>query len=653
MGYSEILCHICGVSFNIGRLRAPGEPRTSAWNSSGYRDGQSFIDGGRNSWIGECERQAGCMLVYRGDQLSHKRLAGKEDDDDDDAKDEDYVVGTSNDETDVRNDEAMEYEYETPPESRSGADTSEDSDEMSIDDAEADIQYREFVDGLRKPYAMLSGKFSDLDHDEVKKIRTFQAQHMKPEDEVTLPLFRPLSGRDEDAASLHGSDASFENDEPEGPNRSRDKLDHWWTGKLSSWGHPLNGDKVCDDYIWEHVAGPDCFNYKGYNGNHISVEEMQGCNTSQALIPKAYIEDGWQPEDGDEPWEQDCSFFLSGLNDQMPSRDISSPDYFPARNGCTGIDAENVRWNVGENADGSQYGMPFHPTCLEVYKRACLKRYGSLEIEALASWWLFTTSWEEFNSGWPADVMRGQDQFWHHGPGDEYLAANPCIIPRLEPILESARGQKVGDARPPRVSRSSSFESLPAEIHRQIFDYLSMVEVAQICLAVGGVRALAQDVLRDRLLSVYPHLWELWCDKPYSRWVGTTAGELGSADEAFYREEKEIEHVVEVLDEEDRQEERECCERYWSDNFEERHKRIWGDLCLEKSVTSLKDGNSDFARFVVGLTEADEKGGIKGLKNRERIWKQCQRILDRIEDLRRQGKIRENGTAVLEASQIS
>ena len=80
MGYSEVLCHICascqardndtqditdafagGVSFNIGRIRRPDEPRTTAWS----RFGGGWVDGARSSWTGECQQNDGCMIVRR------------------------------------------------------------------------------------------------------------------------------------------------------------------------------------------------------------------------------------------------------------------------------------------------------------------------------------------------------------------------------------------------------------------------------------------------------------------------------------------------------------------------------------------------------------------------------------------------------------
>lgn len=43
MGYTEVLCSICGVSFNISRFRAAGEPPEAAWFNNGT-EVRPFID---------------------------------------------------------------------------------------------------------------------------------------------------------------------------------------------------------------------------------------------------------------------------------------------------------------------------------------------------------------------------------------------------------------------------------------------------------------------------------------------------------------------------------------------------------------------------------------------------------------------------------
>ena len=57
MGYSEVLCHICGVSFNIRRFRTDKEPRSAAWG-----DECAFA----NVFDPEdCPQDGGCYYVKR------------------------------------------------------------------------------------------------------------------------------------------------------------------------------------------------------------------------------------------------------------------------------------------------------------------------------------------------------------------------------------------------------------------------------------------------------------------------------------------------------------------------------------------------------------------------------------------------------------
>ncbi|KAK5102511.1 hypothetical protein LTR70_000367 [Exophiala xenobiotica] len=612
MGYSEIYCHICGVSFNIGRVRAPHEPRSAAWDSSGYRDGDSFVD---NRGTDECERNSGCMRVYREDRAM-EIWKKREEDDDDVVMDADYVPDIPGGDGHGDDSGRMDYEYETPSEICSEAGASEDGDDMPVESSASDSEYRHFEEEVRKLCVTLKDKFPDVRPDGVDALRRAEVSQTKSEDEVMLPLSQALQGRDEDAASTD----------------------------------------FRDNEIWEHIAGLGCVNINGYNGNRISAEEMRGCNTSQALIPKADVAGGWQPSERDEPWEQACTFFLSGLDDSMPDRE-DLPSFFPERNGFGEISAENIIWDAGDPG----YAMPFHPACLEAYKRASLKRHGSFEIEALASWWQLTATYDEFDDRWAGAVSRGQVQWWNHTPGDEYLAANPCIVPRLKQILESAcrttPGTKNASQLSQQLVKPSSFEALPAEIHRQIFGYLSAVDVARTCIAADCVRALAQAYIRDRLLIECPYFWELWCDKPYSQWVDTTAKELKSAAEdlksaadSFASEEQKAEHILEILKEEGQNQAREAFERYWSDIREGRRNTTHEGPCLKTNYTSLAEGRADFVQLAIGLNSAVEQDQVKGLKNRERIWTECQRILDRIEDFRRQGKVRQDGTVTPGAS---
>ena len=91
----------------------------------------------------------------------------------------------------------------------------------------------------------------------------------------------------------------------------------------------------------EHIAGPKCLDNRGYNGHNIGVDEMKGSTTYQCL---AYKSSGWEPESDDEEWEAESEVFLTGIGDRFPSRDMASPDVYPARHGWDQGDADS--WTV-------------------------------------------------------------------------------------------------------------------------------------------------------------------------------------------------------------------------------------------------------------------------------------------------------------------
>ncbi|KAI9836032.1 MAG: hypothetical protein M1819_001643 [Sarea resinae] len=122
MGYSEVVCHLCGVSFDIARTRKADEPREFAWGCYGF-PGLSWIEGdGR----GCSTDTTGCCFVVRGDPrrvFDKKKDDGVDAGDDDDDDDLDYVYQSDD------GNEPCEYE--------SGDDMELDQD-MSTDHAEVD-----------------------------------------------------------------------------------------------------------------------------------------------------------------------------------------------------------------------------------------------------------------------------------------------------------------------------------------------------------------------------------------------------------------------------------------------------------------------------------------------------------------------------------
>lgn len=72
MGYTERVCQLCGISFNIGRIRKSGEPESDAWDCYAKRASFVTIDVDGN----EC-RDRGCQDVLRDRATGKEHVAGE------------------------------------------------------------------------------------------------------------------------------------------------------------------------------------------------------------------------------------------------------------------------------------------------------------------------------------------------------------------------------------------------------------------------------------------------------------------------------------------------------------------------------------------------------------------------------------------------
>jgi hypothetical protein len=145
MGYSEVPCRICGVSFNISRIRKRGEPQTDAIRNTGDGSYPGFVDAEQS----DCAASDGCLLQKRimdmrewltpgpAAMAADTEALAKEDGDDE--EDEEYILESSDDEE--------EYEYESD-EDLVLADQHDGDDDMD-DDSPEEYQedWREFLTG--------------------------------------------------------------------------------------------------------------------------------------------------------------------------------------------------------------------------------------------------------------------------------------------------------------------------------------------------------------------------------------------------------------------------------------------------------------------------------------------------------------------------
>lgn len=87
MGYSEILCTICGVSFNIARIRREGEQKSAAWGY--YKHSDSYVSAEEPDAFEYCGKKSGCTYYSRELDDGIYRSPWQKIEKDEDAADED------------------------------------------------------------------------------------------------------------------------------------------------------------------------------------------------------------------------------------------------------------------------------------------------------------------------------------------------------------------------------------------------------------------------------------------------------------------------------------------------------------------------------------------------------------------------------------
>lgn len=576
MGYSEVYCHICGVSFRIGRLQTLEEVKNPDTAAIGAEFVSSYIAlATDNLW--SCNNEGDDCLVHISPVMeAAMRRTGSEPNDGDEAMgdaedddDDDYV--------DTSSDTSEPYEYQSPDEGgpEEGDDTISDT----------------------PTYARLwQHEMQRDDTNPVGNIRTYVDGHVRRRQREEL-------GEEEDT-------------------------------------HYLRSD--LRDIYFQHIPGPNCSDKGGYHSKRISLAEMRGCTVVQALVPR--MKD-WQSEPGDETFEKDAvvGVFLSGLCDDMPSRDWNSPTCFPVRHGVEVVAADNFVW---ADEDQDRAAMPFHPACFEVFKRASLQRTGRVDVAGLARWFKLEATYDDFHKNFPrsAAVGRANDQWWVHVKGDEHLVANPCYVPAWDKAIASG-AVRVKTASPgvfdfgdeAAALGSDRFARLSDDVRYRILKHLvsSRVDIANLRLASRAFRQLPQRLFRDLLLHHRPWLWEAWCDLSYSHWSNTSAKALKKQEEKWQARQEIIDHSLGVLNADDPDNEAAMAAlRAQADEITAER----AEACVSVAAGRLAENETDWYGVYNWLQRPKPKWP-KGLRNRRRIWQDCGYILDRIELGRREGRI--------------
>lgn len=272
--------------------------------------------------------------------------------------------------------------------------------------------------------------------------------------------------------------------------------------------------------------------------------------------------------------------------------------------------------------------MPFHPWCFDIFCRQSKARFNRVNISGLIKWRDAEFSYEDFHgSRWSGDVFEGQDQWWQHVPGKEYLAANPLYVPGLETFLLDA-GKKAEDLSHDKMEVSEFpnkndtslqvghvdvFASMPPEIRLLFLSFLDASDLTNLRIASKTFTRLPNSVWRRLVREEMPWLWESWSNSEQvhvpSSWTTVTASDL-----LYF---KEV---------------RERYSEYLSDVETPTSEAVNFLLPFPKEVPSqlrLPRGNTNWHGVYTQIKK--NWSSLRGLRNRQRIWEAVEEIIKRIE----------------------
>jgi hypothetical protein len=403
----------------------------------------------------------------------------------------------------------------------------------------------------------------------------------------------------------------------------------------------------------EHIAGPGCRRKEGYNGNNVSAEEMIGSCTVQCLVRKDVH---WRPEptdSNDEEFKPDSKYFLSGLGGHMQSRDMGGVKLAPRRyNLAEEQYPDDQYWHESES-EGSR-PMPFHPACFEVFKRVSRLRTGFVNINGLGYWRWYRCQKAKLGGG-HAVSSRGFDQWWQHVAGEEWLAANPVLVPRLPQILSQA----VQEDGVPVSTRSSAFQRsqpsaqlekrlheaqdcfhcLPQELKLLMIGYLDPKDIAALRCSSRAFTHLPISLWKQLLQKEMPWLWEVYDDTPPSNWAATPYADLKEEIDRIEGAKEELRQLQTLRQEVLKKEMPEIADDYYRDHpwileniddaFPGAFKESISKLGKKGYLCTLPRDKTNWYEVYTLITR--HWSNLKGLQNRRRIWDVCEEIVRQIQ----------------------
>jgi hypothetical protein len=290
-------------------------------------------------------------------------------------------------------------------------------------------------------------------------------------------------------------------------------------------------------------------------------------------------------------------------------------------------------------------GLPFHPTCFEVFIQASRRFLGCVDIDALVKIRdKACLERGEFPVKHHQHVIDGLDQVWAHSIGHEYLAANPIFVPGLRSILEASVSKdrifsvqnSPFDVRRQRKALASirdPFEAFPAEIILTIVSHLSSSDIAGLRLSSPAFTHLPISAWHRLIVEEVPWLYEAWSSAPSPYyWATVIAHDL-------IKEKHELEKFNHRLQEQTiiiKQEMPEIHDLWLKD----KSKWEWPEHperqeLLDSSPMKLPYEKTNWYQLYCDITANQMQ--LKGLRNRARIWDAVMQIITAIKEYRSHG----------------
>ncbi|KAH7549011.1 hypothetical protein BM1_10784 [Bipolaris maydis] len=382
----------------------------------------------------------------------------------------------------------------------------------------------------------------------------------------------------------------------------------------------------------EHIASPTCQSVQGINGHKLSVAEMKGCRNHRFLLPKPshWVPPDWKPEAVDNIFEKDSLFVLSGeANGSYES--MAGQFVYPPRYGLDRVPVSANSANKGCWDRGSWEPLPVHSYCLDMYAKASYRRLGHVDLHDIWLWREMCSNparfgfADEVNSPYPGIGKTNEiDPFSHHA-GNEWMVANPMEIPGL--------------------AKSPLFK-LPVELLDNIFAFLDDLGVSAIVATCGTFRRHAQPLYRRRVIRDMSWFWEVPEGRPYPAspdwavtWEPCNPPSLVPPELPLGLETRKAETEIWAQITADDPNMSDVGRTVQLVNFDFR-RGVEGWICSLPPNGHQHTTDVNWVHLWHSLTP--EKTPLSGIRNRVRIWRQCERIASFICRLRDSTQWRES-----------